>query len=419
MILRRENIMKRFRNLAILLVFISGLIYNYCSENPVGPGTGDPGLPRALTKSETDLISSDNKFGFKLFKEIVNYDRDKNVFISPLSVGLALGMTYNGAGGTTREAMHATLELQDLTLEEVNEAYQSLMELLLNLDPKVLFQIANSIWYRQDFSVEQEFIDLNKTFFNAEVTSMDFSAPGAVDIINGWISDNTNGKIKEMIDRIDPLTVMFLINALYFKGTWTYEFDPEDTKDDLFHLADGTQKPCKMMTQEASFYYYRNENFRAIDLPYGVGDFSMTVFLPEIGVSVDDVISSFNQENWDQWINSLAQDNGRLYFPKFKLEYKLKMNDVLKALGMEIAFSGGADFSGINPNAALYISRVLHNTFVDVNEEGTEAAAVTVVEIKESSAGLDMRINRPFVFVIREKYSGTILFMGKIVEPVL
>jgi len=410
--------MKRFRNLAILLILISGLIYIYCSENnPAGPG--EPGLPRMLTKSEADLIFSDNKFGFKLFKEIVYYDRDKNVFISPLSVGLALGMTYNGAGGSTREAMYATLELQDLTLQEVNEAYQSLMELLLNLDPKVQFEIANSIWYHQNFSVEQEFIDLNKTFFNAEVTSMDFSDPGAPSIINGWISDNTNGKIKEMIDRIDPLTVMFLINALYFKGTWTYEFDPEDTRDGLFNLSDGSQKPCKMMTQEASFYYNRNENFHIIDLPYGVGDFSMTIFLPETGVSADDVISLFDQENWDQWMNSLAQNNRRLYLPKFKLEYKLTMNDVLKALGMEVAFSGGADFSGINPNADLFISRVLHKTFVDVNEEGTEAAAVTVVEMYQSSTALEMRVDRPFVFVIREKYSGTILFMGKIVEPVL
>jgi len=411
--------MKRFRNLFVLTMLISGLIFIHCSEsNPVSPG--QPGLPRLLSKSESDLISSDNKFGFKLFKEIVNYDRGKNVFISPLSVGLALGMTYNGAGGTTREAMHATLELQDLTLQEVNEAYQSLMELLLNLDPKVQFQIANSIWYRQDFSVEQEFIDLNKTFFNAEVASLDFSDPGAVDIINGWISDNTNGKIKEMIDSIGRETVMFLINALYFKGTWTYEFNPENTKDDLFNLSDGTQKPCRMMTQEGSFYYYENENFQVVDLPYGVGDFSMTIFLPQNGITVDDVITSFNQENWDQWMSRLSEQDVKLYLPKFKLEYKLKMNDVLKALGMEIAFSDAADFTGINPSGGLFISKVLHNTYVDVNEEGTEAAAVTVVEIGKSlSEGHIMLVDSPFIFMIRERYSGTILFAGKVIDPVL
>jgi len=410
--------MKRTLIVFECLILLYGVILLNCSENnPVKPGS--PGLPRSLSKSEADLISSDNKFGFKLFNEIVNYDKDKNVFISPLSVGLALGMTYNGARGETQEAMKTTLELHDMDLQEVNEAYKSLIELFMNLDPKVQFQIANSIWYRDSFNVEQEFIDLNQTYFNAEVTSLDFNDPGAPDIINGWINTKTNGKIKEVIDTIDWQTVMFLINALYFKGTWTYEFDMENTHEDQFTLSDGTQKPCMMMIQEGGFDYYENGSFQAIDLPYGVGDYSMTVLMPRPDVNIDDFISMFNQADWGQWTDSFYKQNMKVYFPKFKLEYKLKLNDVLKALGMRNAFSTLADFGGINPDADLYISNVLHKTFVDVNEEGTEAAAATVVEITLTSAGFSLRFDRPFVFVIREKNSGTIMFMGKIVEPVL
>jgi len=409
--------MNRLKNIVFLSILISVLIFTHCSENnPAAPNL--PGLPRSLSKSEADLISSDNKFGFKLFKEIANYEGDKNLFISPLSVGLALGMTYNGARGETQEAMQAALELHDMNLQEVNEAYKSLIELFINLDPKVQFQIANSIWYIEGFRVEQEFIDLNKNYFNAEVTSMDFSAPGAVDIINGWVKEKTMGKIEEIIERIDPVTVMFLINALYFKGTWTYEFNPESTKDEVFNLPDGTQKPCRMMAQEGNFDYYENENFQVIDLPYGVGDYSMTIFLPQSGVAVDDVIASLNQENWNYWNSQFTEQNVQLSLPKFKLEYELELKEVLTALGMGIAFHGGADFTGINPDAALYISRVLHKTYVDVNEEGTEAAAVTVVEMRDFSGANYMRVDRPFAFIITEKNSGTVLFMGKIIEPI-
>jgi len=413
----RNRDMNRLKNNLVLFTLISVIVFMYCSENnPAAPNL--PGLPRSLSKSEADLISSDNKFGFKLFNEIVNYDKDKNVFISPLSVGLALGMTYNGARSETQEAMQTTLELHDMNLLEVNEAYKSLIELFINLDPEVQFQIANSIWYLEGFTVEQEFIDLNKNYFNAEVTSMDFSAPGAVDIINSWVNEKTMGKIEEIIDRIDPSAVMFLINALYFKATWTYEFDPENTKDEVFKLEDGTQKPCKLMVLDGNFNCYQDENLLAMELPYGVGDYSMTIILPQHGIAIDDVIGSFNQENWDHWNSQFTEKAAQVHLPKFKLEYELELKEVLTALGMGVAFHGGADFTGINSDAALYISRVLHKTFIDVNEEGTEAAAVTVVEMRDFSS-YNMRVDRPFAFIISEKNSGTILFMGKVMDPIL
>jgi len=378
--------------------------------------------------AEKGLVESDNNFGFKLFKEIINEEKDKNVFISPLSVAMALGMTYNGANGNTQDAMQKTLELSGLTLQEINDSYKNLTELLINLDPKVKFQIANSIWYREIFPVEDKFVDINKTYFDAEVRGLDFSKPDASNIINGWVNEKTNGKIEKIVDDvINPLTMMFLINAVYFKGIWTYEFDKSKTQDDTFTLPDGSKKSCKMMAQESEFQYFENDDFQAIDLPYGDGDFRMTIFLPRLQNNVDSLIAELNQENWTKWINSFSKQKLTLQLPKFTIEYEIKLNDVLKALGMEIAFDPEqADFTKMykeeKVKANLYISKVKHKTFVQVDEEGTEAAAVTSVEMSIKAVmppKLLMRIDRPFIFAIRENRSGTILFIGKIVEPTL
>ena len=408
--------------LTFTLVIGICFVFMQCINNTISP---DFKQHRQLTLAEKGLVGSDNKFGFKLFKEIVKEEENKNVFISPLSVSMALGMTYNGANGSTQEAMQRALELSGLTLQEVNESYKSLIELLTNLDPKVKFQIANSIWYREIFPIEDEFIEINKTYFDAEVSGLDFSAPNASNIINGWVNEKTNGKIEKIVDDvIHPLTMMFLINAIYFKGTWTYEFDEGQTRDDMFTLPNGSKKPCKMMSQENEFQYFENDNFQAIDLPYGDGDFRMTIFLPRREKDVDFLVALLNQENWNLWINSFYKQELTLQLPKFTLEYEIKLNDVLKALGMEVAFdSSQADFTKMykeeEVGANLYISKVKHKTYVEVNEEGTEAAAVTSVEMRLESAGVWMRVDRPFIFAIRENHSGTILFIGKIVEPTL
>jgi len=409
--------------LPFTLVICVCFVFTQCSTtNSI---LDDEEKPIQLTMAAKSLVRSDNSFGFKLFKEIVNGEWDKNVFISPLSVSMALGMTYNGADGSTQEAMQNTLELSGLTLQEINESYETLMRLLTTLDEDVKFQIANSIWYRESFPVKDEFIDINKTYFDAEVSGLDFDSPDASNIINGWVNQKTNGKIEKIVDdSIHPLTMMFLINAIYFKGTWTYEFDEEQTQDGTFTLPDGSKKTCKMMNQESDFRYFENGDFQAIDLPYGDGNFRMTIFLPHLGKDVDSLIVQLNQESWNQWINSFHKQKLTLHLPKFKLKYEIKLNDVLKALGMEVAFSSSqADFTkmykkedvGLN----LYISEVKHKTFVEVNEQGTEAAAVTSVEMQLKSAGTFMTVDRPFIFAIRENQSETILFIGKIVEPTL
>lgn len=390
-----------------------------CSDSSTNPNAD---IVRNLTTAEVKLTESDNKFGLKLFGKIVETEQDKNIFISPLSVSMALGMIYNGADSTTLEAMHETLEYGDLTIQEVNESYRSLIELLTELDPKVIFDIANSIWYREGFPVENDFLTTNQDYFDAVVRALDFSSDDAADIINAWVNENTNGKIEKIVDKpIDPLTVMFLINAIYFKGTWTYEFDEENTTDDIFYLPDGSEKGCKMMSHQCDHNYFENEQFQAIDLPYGDAGFSMTILLPKPEVSTDSLIAQMNNDTWNSWLGSFSEQEVNLFLPKFKLEYEISLNDILSALGMSIAFEPGrADFTKINSDGNLYISEVKHKTFIDVNEEGTEAAAVTSVEIGRTSigSGITMHINRPFVFAIRENHSGTILFIGKIVEPI-
>jgi len=411
-----ENMKKHLStfNLFLFLLILAG-----CTKNNVGP---DIQPVRELTTSEIKLTEADNLFGLKLFKEIVSTEPDKNIFISPLSVSMALGMTYNGANNETRTAMHQTLEYGELNQEDINSSYQSLIQLLQNLDPKVQFNIANSIWYREGFSVLPDFLTLNQTYFDAVVQALNFSDNAAVTTINNWVSSKTNSKIKKIVDEpIDANTVMFLINAIYFKGTWTYEFDKAYTTSQNFYQDPLAPVQCKLMTHTATHRYFSNEQMQAIDLTYGDEKFSMTVLLPNADADIDEFIAQMDNETWNTWMQEFSPTEVALYLPKFRIEYGIEMNYVLSALGMEIAFDPGlADFSNINPDEQLFINKVKHKTFVDVDEEGTEAAAVTSVEIALTAmpdSPVVMRIDRPFVFVIRESHSGTILFIGKIVEP--
>lgn len=403
-------------NVSVLLM-LSFLLLGSCKNAPTEPTKNEV---RPLTQTEKQLVSSADKFGLNLFKKVNDLERNKNIFISPLSVSLALGMTLNGANASTYDSMKTTLELPNVSQEKINEAYKSLIELLAAIDTKVNFKIANSIFYRDTYTFEKNFIDVNKNYFNALVRGLNFDDPLSVNIINQWVKDNTNGKIEKIVDSIERDIVMFLINALYFKGTWKYEFDKKNTMDDWFIPSSGTRSPCKMMAQEAEFNYLVNDDFQAIDLPYGDGAFSMTVFLPKQNRDVNSFIANITESNWKNWLSGFTKQKVKLFLPKFKLEYEIEMKDVLTALGMGIAFDPhNANFTKLysGPERA-YISKVKHKTFVDVYEEGTEAAAVTSVGIGATSFGQDiiMRCDRPFVFVIRERNSNSILFIGKIIE---
>lgn len=377
---------------------------------------------RELTRSEKQIVASADNFALKIFKTIAESETGKNVFISPLSISMALGMTLNGADGTTYEAMRNTLSLSGITQQEINESYQSLTELLTGIDSQVIMQIANSIWYRNTIPFKQDFIETNRKYFDASINPMNFGDPATINIINNWVKESTNGKIDKIVEKIDPETIMFLINAIYFKGTWKYQFDKNKTADDVFKKESGQAVACRMMNLENDFYLSSNDSFTVIDLPYGRGNFSMTILLPAKDKKIKDVIGTLTDASWAGLIANLSKMKRHLYMPKFKLEYKINLNETLRQLGMGVAFEPfGANFKklydGIN-NA--YISNVEHKTFVDVNEEGTEAAAVTSVEIGVTSI-MDniIRLDRPFIFVIRERNSNCILFIGKLEDPSL
>lgn len=404
----------------LIIYLCLGLVFIFsfqCKEAP-NEVTGNETL-RQLTHTESQLVNSANAFGVKILREVNKSEIDSNVFISPLSISYALGMTLNGAAGATHDSIAQTLELLGLTDDEINRNYKSLMELLTNLDPAVIFQIANSIWYRDNLQVEQSFIDVNKQYFDAEVAKLNFSDPNAAKIINSWVERKTNGKIKEIVpDPIPPLAVMYLINAIYFKGTWTYQFDPTKTIDANFTTSKGSRVPTKLMTISGEFMYYENSDLQIIDLPYGNKKFSMTIVLPR-SKNIDLFVKDLTEQQCNLWLSRLGKREGDLFFPKFKLEYKKNLNDVLKAMGMRNAFTLGiADFSRITKREYLFISNVEHKTFVEVNEEGTEAAAVTSVEISRSvSDKFYMRVDKPFLFVIRDNHTNSILFIGKITKP--
>jgi serpin B len=373
---------------------------------------------------DASVVTANTKFGFSLFDEIRKTEQDKNIFISPFSVSIALAMTLNGASGETEQAMTDTLQLQGLDSESINTGYAGLRQILLTSDPKVTLTIANSLWARQEFSFKPDFLQRNTQFFGAEISTLDFNDPSASKTINQWVDTNTNGKIQKIVgDQIDPITVLFLINAIYFKGTWQNEFDPSKTREGPFHLANGDEKQVPMMRQQRWYPYYRGENFQAISLAYGDGQMSMYIFLPDRESDLNIFLENLNAESWENWMSQFHEQDVSLVMPKFKLEYGKTLNDPLKALGMGVAFDPElADFSRMASLefGNLYIEKVVHKTFVEVNEEGTEAAAATSVEVGVKSVPpppISFSVDRPFFFAIRDNETKTVLFMGVVVEP--
>jgi serine protease inhibitor len=393
----------------------------------LGPGGRSPEaplteLPRSLTSDELEVIEASNLFAFDILRETLRDQPADNILLSPLSASLALGMALNGARGETQEEMRHVLGLGGMPMERVNEAYRALIELLLGLDRSVDMRIANSIWAREGFPFHQSFYDVSKRYFDAEAATLDFSRPESPKIINGWVEKKTGGLIKELVpDPIPPLVVMYLLNAIYFKADWTHQFERSATRDAKFTLADGTRKPVKMMSRQGrALHLFDPSGVQMVELPYGRGAFAMTLVLPPAGTDIDPFIESLDEERWRGWLAGLGEGELLLQVPRFRLEYETPMNEPLITLGMELAFARrpGTDFTGLSPAGRdLYISRVFQKTFIEVNEEGTEAAAATMVEIGRTSGPPAIVLNRPFLLAIRERLSGTLLFLGKIGDP--
>jgi serine protease inhibitor len=379
-----------------------------------------------LPEKSAQVISSDNQFGLELFQKITALAGKKdNTMISPLSISLALAMTYNGAEGTTKTEMEKTLKLVGLTTIQINNAHKALVNALKSADPDVLLEIANAIYYRKELQVKQDFVTVNKDFYDAEVTALDFNASTALGTINGWVAKKTRDKIPTIIDQIDPNLAMILLNAIYFNGIWKSKFEEKGTHELPFSFGDGSSKPVPMMNQESTFDYTSNTLFSAVQLPYGKGQYQMTIILPSTNKTTGDVIAQMTNDNWNGWMKEFqSKEHVVVTMPRFKFSWKMKLNDILASLGMPTAFVPlKADFSGIASNVDLYISFVIHKTYVDVNENGTEAAAVTAVGISVTSMPVDppqkinFKVDRPFLFAISEKSTGTILFIGEMNAP--
>ena len=390
------------------------------ASSPTAP-TPIEQLPRALTVNEQQLIAQSNGFAFALFQQVAGEAPDSNLFLSPLSASMALGMTMNGAEGSTLDAMRSTLGFSSMTVPDADTAYQSLISLLRGLDPHVDFQIANAIWYRQGFNVEANFLQTDKQYFDATVQGLDFDSPSAVKTINAWVSTSTKGKIDEIVDSpIDPNTMMFLTNAMYFKGAWLYDFDAGKTSSQPFNMADGSSTSVPMMDLPAvTVRFAAPPGYQAVELPYGGGAFVMDVVLPNAGTSLDAVVAGLAGGGWSALLAGMDNGTGEVEIPRFTLTWGASLNQPLTALGMGIAFGDDADFTGIAPDTGLTITNVRQQTFVEVNEQGTTAAAATSVAVGVTSdeTPFVFRADHPFLFVIRERLSGAILFMGELQQP--
>ncbi|MDD3432132.1 MAG: serpin family protein, partial [Bacteroidales bacterium] len=400
-------------------VYLLGIIMLLACEQQADIGIIKVREDIDLTRSQQVLVENGNSFAFRLLEQVNMEEEKENFCISPYSISQALSMTLNGAAGNTASEMISALGFEDYTQTEINAYQQKMNQALQSLDPQTNIAIANSIWIRDDYSVRKEFVDTNTYYYEAEVQNLPFNA-AALKAINDWCDVKTKGRIDKILENIASDDIMFLLNALYFKGSWVQKFDKAKTAESPFYLAGGNQTEVNMMYQKAEFPYFEDDAVQVVDLPFGNEAFSMVFVLPRQGVDMDELIATLNAANWDNWLQQLNKTEINLKLPRFKLEYEKELIPTMSALGMQSAFdSQRADFSLINAAQNLYIGLLKQKTFVKVDEEGAEAAAVTVVGMKLTAAmpEIQMTLDRPFLFMIKEKSTSCVLFMGRIGHP--
>lgn len=415
--------MRKILRMAVLLTTGTGLLMG-CGSRDLSSIRQKVSISRTFDQRAIapNVLQSNQKFAFEVFRTLNEEEKNKNVFISPLSIGTALTMVYQGADTETREAMEKALGYTGIDSIQIQETYANLLPYLMKIDPKVQLDIGNSIWIREGNEVKEEFLKINRKYFDAQIETIDFQEKNAADRINQWVEEATRGKIDEIINPpIHPQVLMYLLNAIYFKGEWTEQFEKKRTFDATFYLEDGSTQDVKMMKRNDEIEYGEAEDFKVVRLPYGNEKTAMYCILPPPEVSVDGFVSELNHEKWTEIKETLEKTKDvELQLPRFKFEYGTKeLNAALTQMGMGHAFSEDADFSKIDHN--VFISKVVHKAVIEVNEEGSEAAAVTAVAVmtgahveKEPTAFI---ADRPFVLLIVEEETDTILFMGKMMTP--
>jgi serpin B len=370
------------------------------------------------------LVAANTGFGFDLMNQVVQAKPNTNVFISPYSVSSALQMVENGAAGGTLAEMQQALKTSGMPAGSLNAAFQDLNAQFTGRKD-VMLNLANGLWYQAGFHLKPAFAEDNQKFFQAGLAGVDFNNPQSANTINDWADTQTHGKIKDVVQfPFPPLTRLILANAIYFKGQWVTPFKKHLTRPRTFHLANGQTKQTPMMTQEGSFAYQADPKFQAVRLPYE-GDLQMELFLPATNSSPQALLAELagQEARWAAVAHGFSMQEGVVTLPKFRIEYDVTLNQPLEALGMKSAFAANADFSGI-ANEPLYISQVKQKSYVDVNEKGTEAAAVTTITVmalamrEPPKERFTMVLDRPFFFVISDMNTGSILFMGVVNDPV-
>jgi serpin B len=388
-----------------------------CTDNESNPNN----IPVETSETKAAIIESNNNFAYKIFSSLINNDDDgTNIFISPLSMYYALSMAANGANGETYESFKQALG-HDFNKEEMLEDIKGLYEQLILNDNKLVLEIANSMWADEAFNLKEKYSEELVQYFYSEAQRLDFAKTESVDIINNWIAEKTHNKIRKMLNEISPDEVLFLINAIYFKGDWLYTFNEEANTRSNFRKENNTDISVDYMNQKSDFYYFSNTTYSAVQLPYMDTNYVMTVFLPGLNKSTNDIVNLMSNGEWNKICNEFITKTVSLSIPKFKFEYGVRnIKNELIDIGLSVAFTSNADFSGIS-DLDLKISRVLHKAFIDVNEKGSEAAAATIVGVELTSIDTNQvyfTADHPFIFTISEKSTNTVLFIGKVAEPV-
>ena len=404
--------MKLFSKLTIFILTLSACT---AQNDPIYQIPKDA-TPISLTAIQQKRVVQDNEFAFDLLTKTIKSSGETNVFVSPLSVSIALGMAWNGAVGTTKTEMETSLKMSGMSVDDINSYYKIMQNTLPGIDPTTKLSIANSLWYRSGFAVKPAYLQINRDYFNAYVKEIDFTKTWAVDTINNWCSAKTNKMIPKVLDKIPSDIVMYLINAEYFKGIWRKKFVKSETTVSGFTDELGNQLSVNMMNQKDTFAYSADNFAQYLDMPYGNKAFSMTVILPADGKTTADVLNYLTVDKWNSIISYMPTKKVEVHMPRFNTKNDLDMIPPLQAMGMKQAFTDMANFSNI-ADAQLLISSIKHLTNIEVTEDGTEAAAVTIIGVGVTSMPINedpvFNVNKPFLFVIREKSTGVILFLAK------
>ncbi len=403
--------------LAVLLVVVVGVVW--------GRGRGGAGQAGAAPPVHVDerLTSAVNDFGFRIYRDLAKRKPDENVFISPASVEVAFAITYGGARGATQTEIAKVFGYDGMTGDQVNQANADLAALLCSSSPNVEFCLANSLWPAKGAPIDQGYVSKSSRAFGASAQAIAPAAAKSVDRINAWVSEKTHGRITQIAEPSDMVNAQLVImNALYFKGDWTAKFDAANTQPGDFTKLDGSAIPVPMMSQRGQFAYARSDEAEAIRLPYGDKRFAATIVLPRRDASFGEFVGGLDAAKLRSLTDRMTQQEGAIVLPKFKIEYGTSLRDSLVALGMPRAFDGRADFSGMltGGGAGIFIGAAKHKTTLEVDEEGTVAAAATEVVMKGKGAavgGFTMVVDHPFVMLIEDTKTGVLLFVGSIVQP--